>query len=228
MRNGINNKALFITALGVYFGLMLSGAAPSALAQRAAITRNFDVSDAINCYPEQGADADKAIEGFAAALLEIYRITSETLAKDTDRFEEGKSGFGAFITFSKKGGGWLTSPSIYNYGLIYYPLKVTPHLRALYDSVLPREEKHSLKFRVDFRFTQDDIWFETNLLADNPSNAERIARLYDESLFSRKETELSLKKSLIYSIMAISFDDKQVIIAAHLPRSSIDPLPNAN
>lgn len=226
MRNGINNKALFITALGVYFGLMLSGAAPNALARQAAITRNFDVSDEIeiNEGPGKDPDADKAIEEFASALLEIYRITSEISANAPDELESGRFNFSAFITVNKRGGGSMLFSGMYNSGRFIYSGRQKWPLFRLYDSVLPREEKQSHRFRVDFQLEQDTVSLQTNLFADNPSNAERIARLYDEVLLSRKEMELTVLRSLIYSTMDISVEDKQVIIVSHLPRASIDPL----
>lgn len=207
MRNGINNKALFITALGVYFGLMLSGAVPNALARQAAVSRSFDIRDEIEFSDDFDRDPDpgKAIEGFASALVEIYRITSEFSAEHPGEFEDRLFDFNGFVTIFERGGGNLVLPGEYYSGGRRFLLPAFRPLSSLFDTLL-----------------------RTNPIADSPSNAERIAWLFDGALLSRKEKEINVLRSLIYSSIIIGIDNTNVVIAAHLPRSSIDPLPAAN
>ena len=199
---------MFITALGVYFGLMLSGAVPNALARQAAVSRSFDIQDEIEFSDDfdKDPDPDKILEGFASALVEIYRITSEFSAEHLGEFEDRLFDFNGFVTIFERGGGNLVLTGEYYSGGSRYRLPAFRPLSRLFDTVSHR----------------------TNPIADSPPNAERIARLFDGALISRKETEINVLRSLIYSSIIIGIDNTNVVIAAHLPRSSIDPLPNAN
>ena len=52
------NSILFLTTLGVYLGLVLAGATPQVVAQRAAMARTFDIKDEIERSDEFDGDPD--------------------------------------------------------------------------------------------------------------------------------------------------------------------------
>src|SRR5215217_5817177 len=71
------NSILFLATLGVYLGLVLTGATP--VLGHAATSRQFDIRDEIEFADEfdNKPDEEKALEVYASALESVFRVSSE-------------------------------------------------------------------------------------------------------------------------------------------------------
>lgn len=52
------NSIIFLAALGVYLGLLVAGASPGVIAQQAALTRSFDISEEIEATDDLDKDPE--------------------------------------------------------------------------------------------------------------------------------------------------------------------------
>ncbi|QQS32639.1 MAG: hypothetical protein IPM50_13420 [Acidobacteriota bacterium] len=52
------NSIIFLAALGVYLGLIVSGASPGVISQQAALTRSFDISEEIETTDDLDKDPE--------------------------------------------------------------------------------------------------------------------------------------------------------------------------
>jgi len=218
------NSVLFLATLGVYLGLVLTGATP--VLGHAATARQFDIRDEIEFSDEldNNPDSDAAIEQFASTFLGIYSVASELSVGYPEQVANSEYNFNLYVTVGPNGGSWGFSPGIYNTGLRKYSGRYTQPLNRLYDTFLPRADKQHEKFRVDFELTSDEVIFRATVSQDIPDVAAFASKPYVESLSRRREIESDVLRSLIYSTTEVSFADNQVIIVTRLPRGSIDPL----
>jgi hypothetical protein len=92
------NSILVLATLGVYLGLVLVGATPQAVAQRAAMARSFDISDEIEAKDDLDKKPDDEVYGcsdgvsqeHAQAIVDLYAhalsryVDTVSPAKDLD------------------------------------------------------------------------------------------------------------------------------------------------
>jgi hypothetical protein len=137
MSNSKNyNSILFITTLSVYFGLVLVGATPSVLAQQAALTQRFEISnereieDDLDKNPDEDLNFSESLDEYFENLNNFFKDLQklrqiEKFDTEYDIFEfnqvnlipciEGnKMGWVDTITHSV-GNIWLR-PAIYDFG----------------------------------------------------------------------------------------------------------------
>lgn len=223
MKNGINNKALFITALGFYFGLMLTGAAPSTFARQVAVPRGFDIRDEIDFSDDldKSPDAGKTIDDFAAALLELYRLALE---QNPGAIEESAFDFKLFLNINERGRGRAAYSGGHNHGGFICSGRMAKWLFRLSDFTLPGSKIWKENYRIDFELGQRDVPPQSSPFTDNANIAESSTQRYGEALSRRREIEADALKPLIYSTFNIFVEDAHVAIVTRLPRGSIDPL----
>ncbi len=75
------NSILFIATLGVYIGLLMAGATPGVIAQQAAMTRNFELSEEIDVTDdlEKKPAGDLAAQCIDAVCLD--HLVEESVAR---------------------------------------------------------------------------------------------------------------------------------------------------
>lgn len=97
------NSILLLTTLGVYIGLLMAGATPGVIAQQAALTRNFELSEEVEVKDDLDKDPrDEAVEtddevDVRSIEIVVSSYLSRVLNFDSER-DSGLSGFVASAT----------------------------------------------------------------------------------------------------------------------------------
>ena len=226
MSRKAQNSFLVLTTLGVYLGLlMVGGAAPQVLAH-SATTRNFEITDEIEVKDDldNKPDADAVIEQFAKSLEDIYRIAAEISAENVEGVERSQYDFNNFVTVFRNGGARFVSKSGINGGGGIFSGRYSTSLKDLYDVFHPRSEDFHEKLRIDLRLTSSDLEFRANFVAGSDTVAGDIGDALSRALQSRKERELEVRRTLIYSETKIDVDGDHVLVVTRLPRAGLDAL----
>jgi hypothetical protein len=220
------NSFLVLTTLGVYLGLlMVGGAAPQVLAH-SATTRVFEITDEIEVKDDldNKPDADAVVEQFAKSLEDIYLAAAEISSENPEGVASSQYDFHNFVTVFRNGGSRFVSNPEFNGGLRTFSGRYSRALRDLYDVFLPRSEDFHEKLRIDFRLTSSDLEFRANFVAAGEAVAEEIGSSLVRALQSRKERELEVRRTLIYSETKIDVDGDHVLVVTRLPRAGLDAL----
>jgi hypothetical protein len=220
------NSFLVLTTLGVYLGLlMVGGAAPQVLAH-SATTRTFEITDEIEVKDDldNKPDADAVLEQFAESLEDIYRVAAEISAEDVEGLEKSHYDFNNFVTVFRDGGSRFVSRPEFNGGERTFSGRYSSAIRDLYDAFLPRSEDFHERLRIDFRLTSSDLEFRANFVAGSDTLAGDIGDALSRALQSRKERELEVRRTLIYSETKIDVDGDRVLVVTRLPRAGLDAL----
>ncbi|CAN5239225.1 hypothetical protein BH20ACI2_BH20ACI2_18070 [soil metagenome] len=217
------NSILVLATLGVYFGLILAGAVPQVLGQ-AAMARQFDIKDEIEQKDDldKKPDGDKALEQFAAALEDLYRITSE-ISADAKRGNNGKFGIEYFVTIKPNGVSMQYSPT----GEGSWSGKFREPLRNLYDAFLPRSDDWNENFLVEFNVSKDQVTLKTTIITDPGSTAQALSG-FEQALLRRRSNEMNFVRSQIYDASKITVEKNKIIVVANLPRAGLESLLTKN
>lgn len=79
------NSILLLTTLGVYLGLLMAGATPGVIAQQAALTRNFELSEEFEAKDDLDKDPqDAAAESDAVDIRSLELVVSSYLSRVLD------------------------------------------------------------------------------------------------------------------------------------------------
>lgn len=79
------NSILLLTTLGVYLGLLMAGATPGVIAQQAALTRNFELSEEFEAKDDLDRDPqDAAAESDAVDIRSLELVVSSYLSRVLD------------------------------------------------------------------------------------------------------------------------------------------------
>lgn len=211
------NSVLFIAALGVYLGLVLAGAAPQVLAQ-ATVTRHVEQKDGADKRP----DGEKALEKFAAALEDLYRITSEVSANaNAKRANNGTFSFDYFVTVKPNGVSRQYSASV---GVSSpWSGKLREPLLSLYDAFLPRADDWDENFLVQFNVDNDHVTLKTTIITDPGSTAQSLSAI-EQGLVRQRSTETNFVRSQIYNASNVTVEKNKIIVVANLPRAGLESL----
>jgi hypothetical protein len=221
------NSIIFVATLGVYLGLMLSGATPQAIAQqRAAMTRNFDIHDEIEFKDDldDTSDTGLAIDKLAISLVDLYAVISDASAKDAGGVDQGCYDFAQFLTLYSRGGSLSVFPGELNPGTHLHLGRTSAPLGHIYDAFLFRSNEPNNKFRLDLKLTQTDFTFGVTISKRSPEVAAYLSGVYNDSLSKRRQLETVALKSLVYDGTKISVNGEKISVVTHLPRASLDEL----
>ncbi len=218
------NSILVLATLGVYFGLILAGAVPQVLGQ-AAMARQFDIKDEIEQKDDldKKPDGDKALEQFAAALEDLYRISSE-ISADAKRGNKGEFGFDYFVTVKPNGVSRQSSQT--GEGSLWSG-KFREPLRALYDAFLPRSDEWNENFLVEFTVSKDQVTLKTTAITDPGSTAQSLSG-YEQALLRKRSLETNFVRSQIYNASKVTVEKNKIIVIANLPRAGLESLLTKN
>lgn len=213
------NSILVLATLGVYFGLILAGAAPPVFGQ-STMTRQADIRDDLVKTP----DGDKALEQFAAALEDLYKISSEISADAKRRDSSGRFGFDYFVTVKPNG---VSRQSSQNGEGSAWSGKFREPLRALYDAFLPRSDEWNENFLVEFKVGKDQVSLKTTIITD-PGSTEQSLSGYEQALLRRRSNEANFVRSQIYNASKVTVEKNKIIVVANLPRAGLESLLTKN
>lgn len=241
MSNAKNhNSILLLTTLGVYFGLVLVGAAPQVLAH-AAMTRNFDIHDEIEFKDDLDKKPDderssvsdsiqvyfQDVEYFLATLQKLNKSGKFDLALDT--FEVAQSTLLPCVAGNKVGSytasqfaltNELLRPSLGNFG------KRLTDGYSLADC-LPNERFPGQKVtdsRFIFKFDRSEFSIEVTVKKQSPQIASRYLGYIDQAhkVFDSKQQPAITKTISEYT--AFKSQKSHIFIVTRLPRAGLDPL----
>lgn len=222
------NSILFVATLGVYLGLVLAGATPQAVAQqRAAMTRNFDISDEIEFKDDLDDTPDKglAVDKFTDALIDLYRVMSDAAKKDPDAVDKGRFDFTQFLTVFPNGGSRSVFPGELNSSGPHIHLgRSSAPIVGIYDAFLSRPKEADKNCKLDLKLTQTDFTLGVSVTKSSTEIAGYFSAFYRDSVASKKQVSTSTLRSLVYDGTEISANGNQITIVTHLPRASIDDL----
>jgi len=230
------NPILVIATLGVYFGLIMSGAAPSVLAN-AALTRPFDVKDEIELLDDLDTKPDderspitasvqiypEDVEYFLASLARLNkdrrfdpRADTYHVAQNTSLpyIDGNRAGRFTPISFETSN---LSSKSALEYfsrGMVYgYSLGDCFATREFDISVA--ESKFAFSLDGKARTVNVSVKKDSNVRAiDLARDLETTAELYSAKASSK------LSQAVIRNTRFISKDD-QVMVVTRLPRAGL-------
>lgn len=196
--------------LGVYFGLVLSGATPNVVAQ-APVARHSDNKNSFDKAREE-----KSLETFAAALEDLYRATSEISEK---RGNNGKFSFDYFVTVTPNGASRQYSPT----GGASWSRKFLEPLHSLYDAFLPRAEEFNENFLVQFIVGDDHVTLRTTIITE-PGSAASTRSGIEQALLRQRSTEANFVRSQIYNASNVTVEKDKIIVVANLPRAGLESI----
>ncbi len=217
------NSILVLATLGVYFGLILAGAVPQVIGQ-AAMARQFDIKDEVEQKDDldKKPDGDKALEQFAAALEDLYRITSK-LSANSKRGNKGEFSFDYFVTVKPNGASRQYSPA----GESSWSAKFREPLRDLFDAFLLRSDEWNENFLVEFKVSKDQVSLKTTIITD-PGSTEQSLSGYEQALLRRRSNEANFVRSQIYDASKVTVEKNKIIVVANLPRAGLESLLTKN
>lgn len=235
-----NNSILFLTTLGVYFGLVLVGAAPQVLAH-AAMTRNFEIADEIEVKDDLDKQPDdersslsdsiqvyfQDVEYFLASLRTLNQSGKFDLKLDT--FEVAQSTLLPCVAGNKVGSytanrfvlanEWLR-PSLESFSK-----RVTDGY-SLADC-LPNERfqgQEATDSRFNFKLNRSEFSVEVAVTKQSPQSASQFVDSIGQAyrVFNSKQQE-TIRKAISENT---SFKSRksQIFVVTRLPRAALDSL----
>ena len=237
------NSVLFIATLGVYLGLVLSGATPQVMAvQRAAMTRNFDIRDEIEFKDDLDNKPDDNDRSSLNNSVEVYLEDVEQL-------------IAALGTLSKKGLFDTASSPFDVAQTVFLPCEpantvgsYTPRrFENVNASARPYLERFSKQLTYgyslgdcvstpifhdrqavasDFNFKLDKKAFSIaiTIKKSTPRSATELASALPPTLRAFREKTESTVRQQVLNATAVRANADQVFIVTRLPRASIDSL----
>jgi hypothetical protein len=212
------NSILFLATLGVYLGLVLTGATP--VLGHAATARQFDIRDEIEFTDEfdNKPDDEKVLDVYASALESIFRVSSE-IANTNPNYSGGRPyNFEGVVFATPRNELQLTFK-----GNSVVSRRYTPEFQELYASLTRGTGLESRPVRIAFNVTGQEFEFSVGYTPDaGVSPAAAAASL--SSLLPTMRTRASAARALIYENTRISPRDNQVFIVTRLPRAGLATL----
>jgi hypothetical protein len=236
------NPILVLATLGVYFGLIMSGAAPSVLAN-AALTRQFDVMDEIELKDDLDTKPDderspvttsvqiylEDVEYFLASLAKLNK--SKRFDANNDTFSVAQNTSLPCVDGNRKGRYTPIRFELSNdsaKSALDYFSRGMAYGYSLGDCVLTNEFDVSAA-ESNFNCSLDGRSLTINVSVRKDSNIRAIdlARQLESTfkLYSAK-TNCKLRQAVIRNTRPTAKDD-QVLVVTRLPRSGLVTLLNA-
>ena len=210
------NSILFLATLGVYLGLVLTGATP--VLGHAATSRQFDIRDEIEFTDEfdNKPDDEKALEVYASALESVFRVSGE-IAGTHPNYSGGRP-----YSFD---GAVFTTPS-HEFKLTFKSNSVvsrryTSPFQDLYLAFPHRIGPADGSTRIGFNLTSTDFEFSLAFTPDAGTSPAMAAESLSAVLPTLKARQASAARALIYQSTQISAKDNQVFIVTRLPRAGL-------
>jgi hypothetical protein len=210
------NSILFLATLGVYLGLVLTGATP--VLGHAATSRQFDIRDEIEFTDEfdNKPDEEKALEVYASALESVFRVSGE-IAGTHPNYSGGQP-----YVFD---GAVFTTPT-HEFQLTFKGNSVvsrryTAPFQELYAALPHRDGIKDAPVRIAFNVTGQDFTFSVAFTPNAGTGSAMTAESLSALLPNLKARQASAARALIYESTQITSKDDQVFIVTRLPRAGL-------
>jgi hypothetical protein len=236
------NSILFLTTLGVYLGLVIAGASPTLAAQRAALTRNFDVTDEI----EFKDDLDNKPDGDRSLItdsVDVYLQDVEMLLaalgglskkglfdSASSPFEVAQSVYLPCEPFNIAGS--YTARKFENSNASLRPFlerfsKQLTYGYSLGDCVKTPSypDKEAVASNFVFKLDKTAFAVEIAIKRSSPASASSLlAALPGAFRSTRISKNASATRQKLIESTSFRIDSDQVFVVTRLPRASIDAL----
>ena len=237
------NSILFLTTFGVYLGLVLAGATPQVVAQRAAMARTFDIKDEIERSDEFDGDPDieelkslitNALEGTISSFLGEVRSSAIDSTTRTS-FRKAHS-LRTVRNFYAEDWVEVTDPlSSYTGGDSINDLHRSLDLGSHWTfSSLPnflkaqgcaRKEKFCKVVGFSTDLDSDALSIKLSFSRTDALESFRLAGYLNNFLYGRAgyfQNDPIIKK--VYESTRVTSDYANIVIVTRLPRGSLDKL----
>jgi hypothetical protein len=236
------NSILFITTLGVYLGLMLVGASPQIIAQRAATTRNFDIHDEIEFKDDLDKKPDDSERSLLTDSVSVYLQDVEQLLAalgnlnrkgqfdtSTSPFEVSQTVFLPCEAFNKAGS--YTARKFDNTNAALKPYlerfsKALTYGYSLGDCIKTAAYSDKEAVASDFVFKLDDKAFSVaiTIRKASPASAASLLSALPPTFKKFQTKNSSIVRQKLIDATSFRSSNDQVFIVTRLPRASIDSL----
>ena len=212
------NSILFLATLGVYLGLVLTGATP--VLGHAATSRQFDIRDEIEFADEfdNKPDDEKTLEVYASALESIFRVSSE-IANTNPNYSGGRPySFEGVVFATPRNELQLTFK-----GNSVVSRRYTPQFEELYSTLAHGTGLDKRQVRVAFNVTGQEFEFSVGFTPEAGVSPAAAATSLS-SIIPTLRARTTAARALIYENTRISARDSQVFIVTRLPRAGLEQL----
>ena len=213
------NSILFLATLGVYLGLVLTGATP--VLGHAATSRQFDIRDEIEYADEfdNKPDEEKALEVYASALESVFRVAGEIAGTHPDYTGGRPYNFDGLVraTPSHEFKVTLRNKTVVS-------RRFTHPFENIYSAFPHRTALNNRPVAIAFNLTAQSFEFTVAFTPDAGILPAAAAASISSLLPTLKQRQASAARSLIYENTQISSKDGQVYIVTRLPRAGLASL----
>lgn len=212
------NSIVFLT---VYLGLVLVGGSAQVLAQ-AATPRLFDIKTEIkfNDDLDNKPDDEQAIDDYSSALQNLYTLTAEFAAQNSENLDGKNYEFDCIVDISENAG--KKFKFVGGSGMIWGGF--LPALENLSKTFPHTNDKDKERVRVNLILSENEFLVKTTFTQNSFNQAEQRRNFYDAVLAKFKLQPAQNPPTVISQNTSLSFENNQVFIVTRLPRASIDPL----
>jgi hypothetical protein len=235
------NSILFLTTLGVYLGLVLVGATPQIIAQKAATTRNFDIRDEIEFKDDLDKkpddDRSELTDSVAVYLHDVEQLIAALSGLKerglfdtvTDRFEVSQMVILPCVATN-------TAGSYVAERFINQNASLTPALQrfskqlnygySLGDCIRTTAyaDKDAVSSRSTFKLDASAFSIEISVKKNSKlSAASLVGALPATFKLYRPDDSASVRQKII-DLTKFRADNDQVFVVTRLPRALIDKL----
>ena len=226
MSNSKNyNSILFITTLSVYFGLVLVGATPSVLAQQAALTQKFEISNEREIEDDLDKNPDDLLVSSIIDLVSELNEFSKKGIFDWDAkndYQVENFRFCESDNLRSFMGGGTFKQQVFR--------RLDNNVETLARKLFAWETKLGLgdfhSHVLEFNLTSENKSLRLKFELKNEN--EKSPKVFADELQSNLN-QITLKSSLrkknvVAENTKITFENNQVFIVTNLPRAAIDEL----
>ena len=221
------NSILFVTTLGVYLGLVLTGGVAPQVFAHGALTRNFEISEEIEIKDDldKKPDPKKQLSEYAAALVRFYQESGDPTKRDPARFRSAPSSldFGLIadhsVGFIVKDDVTRIDRSVEEFALKLYAL--FPHFSGWRKGENGVSKAH---IWVNYELTDVNLSLKTTCNQNSVEAASAVSAVYADGLLSLRQTAGRPASDLILNNTSIITANDQIFVVTNLARASLDLL----
>ena len=225
MSNSKNyNSILFLTTLSVYLGLVLVGATPSVLAQQAALTQKFEISN----EREMEDDLDENLDDLlVSSIIDLVNELNEF--SNQGNFDWDKNNVYQVESFSFCESDNLPSfMGSHSFGDWQISRKLDNHIislaRKLFTSATSSGSGDFHSQSLEFSLVSENKTLKLKFELNNEKHSQAFVNELNSYLGQLSQNPSSAKKKLVAENTKILFENNQVFIITNLPRAAIDDI----
>ncbi|MEP6703498.1 MAG: hypothetical protein ABJB34_01715 [Acidobacteriota bacterium] len=237
----VNNSILFLTTLGVYFGLVLVGGAAPPVFAHGALTRNFELQDEIEVHDDLEKKPDNETAGLAISIktyledVEYFLGTLQRLGENgkfdpsLDAFEVTQATLLPCVPANKVGSYTANTFALKNDALRPSLERFSKLLTDGYSlgDCLPSSRfngREATSSRFTFKLRDEALSVEVCVQKVSPEIATQVSRDLRKVFANFTPTAGELARLKIFENTSFKSQNDQVLVITRLPRAALDPL----